>query len=132
LLEEDAPEEERKRLTMPSVPAPYDKGEADQGELAIAVSDWLGTLKDRVKGHDRFQLAVARNALGMIGREARLGPSLMTHQRAYCDEILAGKATLEEAGMLAKLKADILDKVQTDVPKYPALAVARERWTGEN
>jgi len=104
------------------------RGEADQGELAIAVAEWLATLKDRISGHDRFQLAVARNALGMIGREARLGPSMLTHQRAYCDKILSGDETLDRPEMLADLKTCILEKVQVDVPRYPALAVAREKW----
>ncbi|MXO48252.1 phosphotransferase [Erythrobacter vulgaris] len=130
LLEEEAPEAER---TAP-VTAPYaawpGHGEATSGEIARAVSEWLGTIKARMEGHDRFQLAVARNALGMIARDDSLLPRTMNLDLAAA--LLAGDASLDSAGLLATLRADALEKLEADVPKYPALAVARRKWLGEN
>ncbi len=129
LLEEDAPEVER-QPQLTNMKAFSEEGEASEGELAEAVSEWLSTLKDKVEGHDRFQLAVARNALGMIARYHRFMPVL------FCDvtltfEILDGRKSLATPGLLRDLREIIVEKVETDVPKYPALAHARRKWTGE-
>ncbi|MEM9085986.1 MAG: phosphotransferase [Pseudomonadota bacterium] len=128
LLEEDAPASERKRAVAKhldrSVTA---KGDATVAEVAIAVSEWLSSVKHHMEGHDRFQLAVARNALGIIAREQELdfsgidGDDLSSY-------FLSGDETLKTKGLLAKLRFDALEMTQTDSPKYPALAVAREKW----
>lgn len=129
LLEEDATEVERGcRVTLgvPSDP----QGEATDGELAQAISDWLGTVKDRFEGHDRFQYAVARNALGMIVRYTSASiPAVANPELA--SQSLDGTANLSTPGVLAELRGGILAAVAQDVPKYPALAVARRKWTGE-
>lgn len=129
LLEEDAPEGERAQLvTVPQSPDP--QGEANDGELAIAVYEWLGTVKDRFDGHDRFQYAVARNALGMISRyNAAAIPAFENAPLAA--RLLSGAASLAEPGLLAQLREAILATIMQDVPKYPALAHARQKWTGE-
>ena len=130
LLEEEAPEEEKARpLDGPLVMGPG-PGEADAGEIATAVSEWLATLKDKLSGHDRFQLAVARNALGILAREATAIPLL--EDGTLADEITRGAATLATPGLLARLRRDVLDKLAVDIPKYPSLAVARHKWTGED
>lgn len=129
LLEEDATEVERGcRVTLgvPSDP----QGEATDGELAQAISEWLGTVKDRFEGHDRFQYAVARNALGMIVRYTSASiPAVENPELA--SQSLDGTANLSTPGVLAELRGGILAAVAQDVPKYPALAVARRKWTGE-
>lgn len=130
LLEEDAPEAERARsVTLDTPPSP--QGEATDGELAQAIFEWLGTVKDRFEGHDRFQYAVARNALGMISRFS-LGSIPATENPALAARCLAGEASLADPGTLAELRGAILAAVAQDVPKYPALAYARRNWTGEN
>jgi aminoglycoside phosphotransferase (APT) family kinase protein len=129
LLEEDAPEAERARPLEPLNTTYPGKGEADSGEIATAISEWLGSLKDRLTGHDRFQLAVARNALGMISRESRCITRIEDSQLAA--DLLSGTASLRSDGLLARLRRDALGKLAVDIPKYPALSAARHKWTGE-
>ncbi|MEO1046690.1 MAG: phosphotransferase [Pseudomonadota bacterium] len=128
LLEEDAPASERKRAVAKrldrSVTA---KGDATVAEVAIAVSEWLSSVKHHMEGHDRFQLAVARNALGIIAREQELDFSEIDGDD-LSSYFLSGDETLKTKGLLAKLRFDALEMTQTDSPKYPALAVAREKW----
>ncbi|MGY6551095.1 MAG: phosphotransferase [Erythrobacter sp.] len=126
LLEEDAPEVERalrnrepRRWTVP--------GDASAGELAEAVSEWLATIKDRLEGHDRFQLAVARNALGMIKRDDSIRP-LWPRQESLARDILLGKQGLNTPGLLHDLRQRAFEKCLVDAPKYPALAEAEQRW----
>lgn len=130
LLEEEAPEVERVRpIAFETPTAP--EGEATDGELAQAIFEWLGTVKDRFEGHDRFQYAVARNALGMISRYTHASiPAVENPDLAA--KMLAGDANLSASGTLAELRGGILAAVAQDVPKYPALAHARKKWTGEN
>ena len=126
LLEEDAPEEERAEPVDPAIEAEAMPGEASAGELAIAVSEWLETIKPHMQGHDRFQLAVARNALGMIARDDALLPHC--EDRELARDILAGELTLASPGLLAEVKEAALEKLAVDVPKYPALEVAWTKW----
>ncbi len=130
LLEEDAPEAEKSRdveFTEPPIPV----GEATDGELAIAIYEWLGTVKDRFEGHDKFQYAVARNALGMI---SRYNPAAIPafENAPLARQIMDGDVELSQHGVLAELRAAILATLTQDVPKYPALAVARKKWTGKD
>lgn len=129
LLEEDAPEEERARPVILNDWTFNRAGEASAEEMAVAVSEWLATLKDKLTGHDRFQLAVARNALGMLERAAKLGPNESDPMGA--DAMLSGKVTLATDCVLSELRRHALEKLTADVPKYPALAHARAKWTGE-
>ncbi len=130
LLEEDAPPAERARpVTLPGERAP--QGEASNGELAQAVWEWLGSVKHRFDGHDRFQYAVARNALGMIARATPAAlPATACPARAAA--ILAGHASLADPHLLAELRGGILAAVAHNTPKYPALKAARKTWIGEN
>jgi hypothetical protein len=137
LLEEDAPAGERVRQIEPAVPAEIQQGEATSGEIAIAISEWLTTIKDAVQGHDKFQLAVARNALGMIARDDALAGGRADARAPHNSDfelaqaILDGSKTLASEGLLAELKQAALEKLTVDVPKYPALKAARESWVGE-
>jgi len=102
-------------------------GEAQTGEIATAVTEWLGTIKNKLEGHDRFQLAVARNALGMLSREYALLPRVSDKDLAQ--DFLAGRRSMLTDPTITRLRRDALDKLEADSPKYPALAVARELWS---
>jgi aminoglycoside phosphotransferase (APT) family kinase protein len=129
LLEQDAPEAERARALEPSLTIGCGQGEADSGEIATAISEWLASLKNKLTGHDLFQLAVARNALGMIARESRC--IMLLEDSGLAADILSGAIALGSDGLLARLRRDVLDKLAVDIPKYPALAHARQKWIGE-
>ena len=129
LLEEDAPEVERARPLPPQLFAmPTWLGEASDREIVQAVLEWLDTMKDKVSGHDRFQLAVARNAIGMVVRNMTFLPA--EWDRNLAEMILAGALTFEDENLLAKLRFEALTKLEADVPKYPALDAARKKWPG--
>jgi len=109
---------------------PQPAGAARDAELAQAVWEWLGSVKDRFEGHDRFQYAVARNALGMI---VRADPAALpaTANAALAARCLAGGASLADRELLAEVRGAILAAAMQDAPKYPALSAARKKWTGE-
>jgi hypothetical protein len=129
LLEEDAPEAERRLRAEPLVDPEPEHGEATSGEIAVAISEWLETLKDQMQGHNRFQLAVARNALGMIARDDTIVPRIT--ERELAQAILEGDETLASPGLLREMKEAALEKLTADVPKYPALEAAWAKWVGE-
>ncbi len=126
LLEEDAPEQERARPVVLNDWTIPPAGEASDAEMAVAVSEWLATLKDKLTGHDRFQLAVARNALGIVTRSIELGAHASDALGA--EALLAGRASLETEGVLSELRRAAFEKLRADVPKYPALVAARTLW----
>ena len=128
LLEDDAPDKERAAPIDPNVTAASPEGEATAGELATAISEWLEAIKPGMEGHDRFQLAVARNALGMIARDDALVPQ--AGDRELVQDILDGDATLATPGLLAEMKEAALEKLTVDMPKYPALKAAWQQWMG--
>ena len=128
LLEEDAPEVERARDMGALFSWNQDWGEAQDRELVLAVSEWLDTIKDKLTGHNRFQLAVARNALGMVYRNHTTRPA--EWDKTLSDSLLAGEFGIDAPQLLAKLRLEALTKLEADVPKYPALRVARAKWTG--
>lgn len=128
LLETEASEEERARA-LPSAPPPpaEPQGEPGAGEILTAISEWLAaTVKPRMAGRERWELAVAQNALGIVRRElaGRPAPSDAVLARA----ILAGETDLATPGLLASLRARALRTCAADMPKYPALARARALW----
>ncbi len=128
LLEDDAPEAERARVLPPAPAAsPQPAGEPDAGEILTAISEWLAaTVKPRLDGRERWELAVAQNALGIVRRE-------LAGRAAPCDRVMAqaildGTAGLATPGLLADLKRRALTTLASDMPKYPALARARALW----
>ena len=129
LLETEAPEAERARR-LPLSPAPPEPGlgEPSAAEILTAVSEWLAaTVKPHMAaGRERFELAVAQNALGIVRRELAGRPS--PHDKALCEAILSGRTTLAEPGLLAALRRRVLDTLAADMPKYPALSEARRLW----
>jgi aminoglycoside phosphotransferase (APT) family kinase protein len=133
LLEEDAPRRERAREVAKRTPSERilpSKGGATVPELVTAVSEWLETVKHRMEGHDRFQLAVARNALGIVARDIGMEFSGIDPQD-LSEYFLSGDDSLSSKGLLAQLRFDALEMITVDSPKYPALAVARKKWLGE-
>ncbi|MEO1489269.1 MAG: phosphotransferase [Pseudomonadota bacterium] len=130
LLEEDAPESERVPI-LRLVECIDEDGEASKGELAQAVSEWLETIKPLMEGHNRFQLAVARNALGIIARDEGLLPWIVS-ERELAEECLAGLKSVSTPGLLSHQRQKAFEKLAVDVPKYPALAEARRRWGSSN
>ena len=130
LLEELAPEAERARPLPPARPMPEPaEGEPTGAEILTAVSEWLATdIKPMLSGRGKFDLAVARNALGIVARELDQSPAAIDPQLSA--DLLSGKVDLATPGILAKLRRMALDKLIADMPKYPALAAARAQWEG--
>jgi aminoglycoside phosphotransferase (APT) family kinase protein len=127
LLEEDAPETQRLAIRLDDPPAPRRMGEPSAVEMLEAVRDWVDSdVKSKAQGRDKFMAAVAMNALGMLIREASNPVSV--HDKALCDDLLAGRLTLATPGLLARLRKMTLAKLANDVPKYATLAKAREVW----
>ena len=127
LLEEEAPAAERERLmSVVQNTAPRVVGEPSAAEILTAVGEWLGSVKDRFAGRERFEHAVARNALGIVARELASLPQ--AEDRALADDILAGRCSLATPGLLARLRQMALTKLAADQPKYPSLAMARKAW----
>jgi hypothetical protein len=128
LLEEDAPETQRLPLTLDTSPPPRRIGEPSAAELLTAVRDWIDReVKPGTQGRDKFMVAVAMNALGMVIRESEV--PVAVHDRTLADDLLAGRLTLATPGVLAKLRRNALAKLTNDVPKYAALANAKRRWS---
>ena len=127
LLEDEAPVAERLRpLPVIGLDPEPEAGEPTAAEMVTAVAEWLASIKHRLSGRERFEHAVARNALGIVVRELTLRPE--AHDGLEADAILAGDLTLATPNFLAELRASALTKLAADQPKYPSLAIAREKW----
>ncbi|RGP42173.1 hypothetical protein BPTFM16_02485 [Altererythrobacter insulae] len=131
LLEEEFPFSERtKTIDYYPLEETFEFGEAIDWEILMAVSEWLGTLKGKVEGHDRFQLAVARNALGIAKRRLWDSGWDLFFNEDDSTSILEGDLTFADFD-LPRIKRFLLRKVEIDSPKYPALEVARQKWLGD-
>jgi aminoglycoside phosphotransferase (APT) family kinase protein len=130
LLEDLAPEAERNRPLPPATaPLAAGTGEPSGAEVLTAVSEWLASdIKPLVSGRGQFDLAVARNALGIVARELEQRPQAT--DAALAADLLSGKADLATPGLLARLRRMALAKLASDMPKYPSLASARAQWEG--
>lgn len=130
LLEELAPETERARPLPPAAaPLAPGTGEPSGAEILTAVSEWLASdIKPLLAGRGKFDLAVARNALGIVARELEQRPSAT--DAPLSADLMQGKVDLATPGMLARLRRMTLDKLTADMPKYPSLALARAQWEG--
>ncbi len=149
LLEEDAPIAEQNRQAEHRSPMAADvlesiskpqsaseiqaksearcMGETSAAELLNAVASWIETdIKPHAQGRDRFMSAVALNALRIVKREAEAGASI--HDKLLSEELLSGRKSLATPNLLAHLKAQSLQKLAADQPKYSALAVAQQKW----
>jgi aminoglycoside phosphotransferase (APT) family kinase protein len=127
LLEGDAPETQALPITLEPPAETRRMGEPSSAELLEAVTDWIANeVKPKAEGRDRFMAAVALNALGMLTRDA-MSPANV-HDKALCDDILAGRKTLATPGLFARLRRNALAKLAVDQPKYSALAKAKALW----
>jgi aminoglycoside phosphotransferase (APT) family kinase protein len=128
LLQDLAPEAERNRPLPPATePLQPGTGEPSGAEMLTAISEWLANdIKPLVSGRGKFDLAVARNALGIVAREIEQRP--LATDAALTADIMVGRADLATPGLLARLRRMALDKLAADMPKYPALAQARAQW----
>lgn len=130
LLEDQAPEAERDRpLPAATPPLAPNAGEPSGAEILTAISEWLASdIKPLMTGRGKFDLAVACNALGIVTRELELRS--WATDAALSADLMSGKADLATPGLLAKLRRTALAKLSADMPKYPALAIARAKWEG--
>lgn len=130
LLEDLAPEAERAR-PLPAAMPPLEPGtgEPSGAEILTAISEWLASdIKPLVAGRGKFDLAVARNALGIVAREIEQRPCAT--DAALSADLMSGQADLTTPGLLAQLRRSALAKLSADMPKYPVLALARAKWEG--
>jgi hypothetical protein len=87
-------------------------------ELTEAIEEFLAneilpTLDDH---RQRFRTLVALNALGIVRRElTRLPPEDDSDQRELAARIRAGDVP---PGTLARVKADVAERLQIDSPRY--------------
>ena len=130
LLEDLAPAAERTRALPAAMPLlEPSAGEPSGAEILTAISEWLASdIKPLVAGRGKFDLAVARNALGIVVRELEQRPAAT--DAALAADLMSGNADLATPGLLAKLRRSALAKLTADMPKYPALALARAKWEG--
>jgi aminoglycoside phosphotransferase (APT) family kinase protein len=93
-------------------------GRPTAAELTEAVREFAEGLMERGEGASAFEARVARNALGIVERELRLGPSIVTAHAARLAEL--GYA--DDTALAAALRAGDLDTTWRRVA--PALAAA--------
>jgi hypothetical protein len=105
-------------------------------ELAQAVARWVDELRPDLDPRNAFLARVAANVLGVIGRELTLGPAakaaatqrlivVLDHGGAYaelngelCLRLREGTMDVSTPGLLAALKANVLDQLAIDQPNY--------------
>lgn len=105
-------------------------------ELVDAVARWIEGVRPQLKGRDAFLARVAANALGAVGRELTLGreaeaaaaariAELLGHEGDYAAlaeelsaKLRAGEMGVETPGLLAALRANILEQLAIDQPSY--------------
>lgn len=127
LLEVDAPATQRLPIRARSPTPPRRLGEPSATELLEALLHWIETdVRPTAKGREKFMAAVARNAVGMLMRDAAAPVDI--YDRTLCDDLLTGRKTLATPGLLARLKRDALAKLSIDQPRYSALAKATALW----
>jgi aminoglycoside phosphotransferase (APT) family kinase protein len=93
-------------------------GRPTAAELTEAVREYVEGLMERGEGASAFEARVARNALGIVERELRLGPSLAAAHAARLHEL--GYA--DDTSLAAALRAGDLDTTWRRVA--PALAAS--------
>jgi hypothetical protein len=112
-------------------------------ELVDALVGFVeGVCAPHLRDRDAFLARVAVNALGVIRRELEQGQALeaaaaarLTRllgregdytglNRALCEAIRTGELGMSTPGLLAHLKAETMDRVAIDQPKYAGLKAA--------
>jgi aminoglycoside phosphotransferase (APT) family kinase protein len=120
---------------------PVHDGETHSAELLEALIGWdSDDVIPSAKGRDLFQARVAKNAMGMLQREAEFGPIFMArHQErlgvlglssdALCDGLADGSLSPADPALLEHLHLTALERLSIDQPKYPGLAAALNQWS---
>ena len=105
-------------------------------ELVAAVGRWIEEVRPQLDERNAFLARVARNALALVGRELAQGAQaeaaaaqrlagVLGHEGAYADlahELCAalrrGELDAATPGLLEALKANALDQLAIDQPRY--------------
>lgn len=105
-------------------------------ELTEAVGRWIEQIRPQLDARNQFLARVAANALAAVTRELTLGEpamaaaverleALLGHGGTYrgltwelCEEIRAGQIDVDTPGLLAALRANVLDELAIDQPTY--------------
>jgi aminoglycoside phosphotransferase (APT) family kinase protein len=93
-------------------------GRPTAAELTEAVREYVDGLREKGEGASAFEARVARNALGIVERELRLGPSIATAHATRLAEL----GYSDDAALAAALRAGDLDTTWRRVA--PALAAS--------
>lgn len=114
-----------------------DAGLPTARELRDSAMDFLRQHPEAKSGRERFLTRVAQNALAIVEREERLGPSMVKREsraiadllgeqgtpqglrRALSDGLWSGAIRLEEAALQELLRDRALAQVLIDQPEYP-------------
>ena len=124
---------------LPTEPARI--GQPDGAELITALIEWdSDEVIPSAKARDLFQARVARNALGILKREALYSPKFEQQQSArlaklgldnelLCAKLAKGELTLSNPDVLSHLRLRALETLSIDQPKYAGLKAALKDWT---
>ena len=116
-------------------------GETHDAELLEALIAWdSDQVIENAEGHDLFQARVARNALGILRRQALHGECFAQRQATRLaalgitfEELRAGLAdgsvTPDDPKLLEHLRLTALERLTIDQPKYPGRAAALSTWS---
>jgi hypothetical protein len=105
-------------------------------ELAEAVARWIDQIRPGLDPRNAFLARVAANALGTVARELALGEGaearaarrlaeVLGHPGAHaeltselCARLRSGELHAQTPGLLAALRANVLDQLAIDQPNY--------------
>lgn len=133
--------EDRFNLTYLKTESASGKAETKPEELTQALSEWLtNDIIPNATGREGFKARVARNAIGMLQRQAISGPlfSKAKEQRLsilgmgsaeLCQKLIKGDATIQSDELRHHLKLSTLEQISIDQPKYAGFHVALENWS---
>ncbi|HSV02409.1 MAG TPA: DUF6285 domain-containing protein [Phenylobacterium sp.] len=105
-------------------------------ELTEAVGRWIEEIRPALDPRNQFLARVAANALAAVTRELRMGEEakaaavqrlepILGHGGTYeglnwelCEKLRAGEVGVETPGLIAALRANVLDQLAIDQPNY--------------
>lgn len=105
-------------------------------ELVEAVARWIDSVRPGLPPRDAFLARVAANVLSVVKRELTLGPpaeaaatarlagllghggSLAELNAELCAKLRDGQMDRDTPGLLAALKANIVEQIAIDQPNY--------------
>lgn len=105
-------------------------------ELTEAVARWIEQIRPSLDPRNAFLARVATNALAAVTRELTVGEAaqaaaverletLLGHGGTYqglnwqlCEALRAGEMGVETPGLMAALRANVLDQLAIDQPTY--------------